>query len=101
MTRDESLRPISRLHHDELMSCLIIKKGVQKKADILLLTNFTNIFWKDELQQHIEEEENMLIPFLEKNRLGNQFISIMKTDNQIIRSVFDRLNIFDRRHKVF
>ncbi len=101
MTKDEILTPLSRLHQDELMSCLIIKKGVQKNADILLLTDFTNSFWKDELQQHIEQEEQVLIPFLVKHRFEDRFIRIMKTDNLIIQSIFERLNTFDRRHKVF
>ena len=101
MKRDKSLTPFSWQHHDELLSCLLIKKGVQKKADISLLTYFTNIFWKDDLQKHIETEENVLIPFLLKHRFEGKYLNIMKTDNSIIHSVFDRLNKFDHRHKVF
>lgn len=101
MKRDESLRPLSWQHHDELLSCLLIKKGVQKKADISLLKDFTNIFWKDDLKKNIEAEESILLPFLVKHRLDGRFINILKTDNSIIQSVFDRLNSFDDRHKVF
>ena len=101
MKRDNSLKPLSWQHHDELLSCLLIKKGVEKKADISLLTDFTNIFWKDDLQKHIEAEENILIPFLVKRQFEYKYLSMMKTDNSIIQSVFDRLNKFDHRHKVF
>ncbi len=101
MKRDNNLKSTSWQHHDELLSCLLIKKGVQKKADISLLTDFTNIFWKDDLQKHIEAEETILIPFLAKHRFEDKYISMMKTDNSIIKSVFDRLNKFDHRHKVF
>ncbi|MEJ7768390.1 MAG: hemerythrin domain-containing protein [Chitinophagaceae bacterium] len=101
MKRDKSLQPLSLQHHDELLSCLLIKKGVQKKAAIVLLADFTNAFWKDDLQKHINAEEELLIPFLVKNKFENRYINIMRTDHSIIRSVFDRLNTFDNRHKVF
>jgi hemerythrin superfamily protein len=101
MKRNINLIPSSWQHHDELLSCLLIKKGVQKNADLALLTDFTNIFWKDDLQKHIEVEEKILFPFLVKHRFDNKYISMMKTDNSLITSVFERLTIFDNRHKVF
>lgn len=101
MKRDQSLQPLSIQHHEELLSCLLIKKGVQKKADIVTLTDFTNSFWKDDLKKHIDAEEELLIPFLVKHKFENRYINIMKTDHSIIRSVLDRLNSFDNRHKVF
>jgi hypothetical protein len=101
MKRDNNLKPTSWQHHDELLSCLLIKKGVQKKTDIKTLTDFTNMFWRDDLKKHIDAEETILIPFLVKHRFEDKYIRIMKTDNSIIQSVFDRLNKFDHRHKVF
>lgn len=101
MKRDNSVKSSSWEHPDELLSCLLIKKGVQKKADISTLTDFTNTFWKNDLQKHIETEETVLIPFLVKHRFEDEYINMLKTDNSIIKSVFDRLNKFDHRHKVF
>lgn len=95
------MQPISRQHHDELLSCLLIKKGVNKKADIRLLTDFTNTFWNNDLKTHIEAEENILIPFLIKHKFENRYINMLKTDHAIIKSVHERLNVFDHRHKVF
>ena len=92
---------MSRQHHDELLSCLLIKKGVNKKADLKLLTDFTNLFWKDDFLKHIKAEEEILIPFLVKHRFEDRFINILKTDHSMIHAVLDRLNTFDRRHKIF
>ena len=92
---------MSRQHHDELLSCLLIKKGVNKKADIKLLTDFTNQFWKDDLLKHINAEEEILIPFLVKHQFENRFINILKSDHTMIHAVLDRLNVFDHRHKTF
>ncbi len=101
MKRSDSLQPLSRQHHDELLSCLLIKKGVNKKADLKLLTDFTNIFWKEDFIKHIKAEEEILIPFLVKHRFEDRFINILKTDHSMIHAVLDRLNTFDRRHKIF
>ena len=101
MKRSESLQPLSRQHHDELLSCLLIKKGVNKKADVKVLADFTNLFWKDDFIKHIKAEEEILIPFLVKHRFENRFINMLKTDHIMINAVLDRLNTFDRRHKTF
>lgn len=96
-----NIQPLSRQHHDELMSCLMIKKGVSKKADIAVLTDFTNTFWNQDLKNHIEAEETILIPFLVKHKFENRYINMVKTDHAIIKSIHERLNKFDHRHKVF
>ena len=101
MQRDKNLQPLSVQHHNELLSCLLIKKGVQKEADIKTLMDFTNVFWKDDLKKHMETEEEVLIPFLVKHKFEDRFIKIIKTDHSIIRSILERLNTFDRRHRIF
>lgn len=101
MKRSNGLQPLSRQHHDELLSCLLIKKGVSKKADLKVLTDFTNLFWKDDLTKHIKAEEEILLPFLVKHRFENRFINILKTDHSLINVLIDRLNTFDKRHKLF
>lgn len=101
MKRDNNLQPLSRRHHDELMSCLLIKKGVQKKADLAVLTDFTNIFWKDDLKKLMEAEVNILIPFLVQHRFEDRYINMIRTDHSLFESIMDRMNTFDRRHKIF
>lgn len=100
MQRSKSLYPLSWQHHDELLCCLLIKKGVQNKADISVLTDFTNIFWKEDLKSHMDAEEDILIPFLVKHRFEARYINMIKTDHSIIQSILTRLNTFDHRLKV-
>jgi hemerythrin-like domain-containing protein len=101
MKRDQNLQPLSKQHHDELLSCLLIKKGVRKLADLAVLTDFTNIFWKDDLKKHIQIEQDILIPFLIRHRFEPRYINILTTDHSILQSILDRLNVYDRRHRVF
>ncbi len=100
MKRSINLQPLSKHHHDELLGCLIIKKGVQKNADIIILKDFTNKFWNDHLKNHLDLEENVLIPFLVKHGFENRYIKMLRTDHLIINVVLERLNKFDSRPKV-
>jgi hypothetical protein len=101
MKRDENIQPLSRQHHDELLGCLLIKKGVRKEADIAVLTDFTNIFWKDDLKKHLQIEQDVLIPFLIRHKFEARYINILQTDHSILQSILERLNVYDRRHRVF
>ncbi|MEJ7738569.1 MAG: hemerythrin domain-containing protein [Chitinophagaceae bacterium] len=101
MKRDKSLQPLSWQHHNELMSCVLIKKGVKKEADIVLLTDFTNTFWKDDLKKQITVEEEILIPFLVRHQVEDRYINMIRTDHSIFHSILERLNTFDQRHRVF
>jgi hemerythrin-like domain-containing protein len=60
MKRDAHLQPLSRQHHNALMAVLLLKKGVQKKADIKVMQDFILTVWNDELQPHFEAEEKWL-----------------------------------------
>src|SRR5438105_5880907 len=100
MQTSKNGQPSTWQHENDLLSCLLIKKGIQKKADIVLLTDFTNTFWKDHLKKHIDLEQNILIPFLVRHRFENRYINMIKTDHALIESILERLNKFDHRHKV-
>ena len=60
MKRNTHLQPLSRQHHNALMAVLLLKKGVQKKADIQVMQDFILTVWNDELQPHFEAEEKWL-----------------------------------------
>ncbi|XVJ65484.1 MAG: hemerythrin domain-containing protein [Lacibacter sp.] len=60
MKRDAHLQPLSRQHHNALMAVLLLKKGVQKKAEIQVMQDFILTVWNDELQPHFEAEEKWL-----------------------------------------
>jgi hemerythrin-like domain-containing protein len=60
MKRHKELQPLSRQHHNALMAVLLLKKGVQKKADVQVMQDFILFVWKDELMPHFEQEEQWL-----------------------------------------
>lgn len=60
MKRDTHLQPLSRQHHNALMAVLLLKKGVQKNAEVQVMQDFILAVWKDELQFHFEAEEKWL-----------------------------------------
>lgn len=101
MKRDENLQPLSRQHHDELMSCLLIRKGVEKKANVADIKGFVNKFWEEDLLRNIEKEENILLPFLIKHSFDGTYINLLRNDHEILKSLLARINTFDQRHRIF
>jgi len=60
MKRDVHLQPLSRQHHNALMAVLLLKKGVQKQADVTVMKDFILFIWENELVHHFEAEEQWL-----------------------------------------
>jgi hypothetical protein len=56
MKRDVHLQPLSRQHHNALMAVLLLKKGVQKQADVTVMKDFILFIWEHELVHHFEAE---------------------------------------------
>jgi hypothetical protein len=54
MKRTEQLYPLSWQHHNGLMAVLLLKKGVQKKADVAVMKDFINSIRHEELDEHFE-----------------------------------------------
>ncbi|WP_407520643.1 hemerythrin domain-containing protein [Lacibacter sp. MH-610] len=76
MKRDTNLQPLSRQHHNALMAVLLLKKGVQKKAEVQVMQDFILTVWKDELQTHFEAEEKWLPA---------------ATDEPVLKSIHERM----------
>ena len=60
--RSEELQPLSRQHHNGLLFCLLLKKGLKKSADPSVMQDFIQWFWYHDLQHHFKLEENFLMP---------------------------------------
>lgn len=101
MKRDVALQPLSHQHHNELMGCLLIKKGVKKQADKKVLKDFTLRFWKDDLQQHLHTEESVLFPWLQRHHFEDQLITVLRRDHDTIRTVAERVETQDNGYTVF
>jgi hemerythrin-like domain-containing protein len=62
LKRSEALQPLSRQHHNGLLFCLLLGKGIKKQSDPEVMGAFIQEFWYKDLQHHFELEEQYLDP---------------------------------------
>lgn len=91
MKRDVNLQPLSRHHHDALMACLMIEKGVRKNADLKVLQDFTRQVWEKDINNHFVLEENYLVPHLRQNRFPEYIIQSLLRDHELLRVLSQRI----------
>jgi hemerythrin-like domain-containing protein len=90
MKRHDNLQDLSRQHHNELLACLLLKKGVKKQADLKVMQDFTKQFWHNDLKHHVALEEKKLIPFLQDQPALKKYVHVLHNDHQLIERIFDR-----------
>ena len=93
MKRSESLQSYSREHHDALMFCLLLKKGVRRNVALTTLKDFIHQFWQHDLEPHFLSEEKVLVPLLERFQFPLNIISSIKLDHDIIRTIQHRIDM--------
>lgn len=103
------LQPLSRQHHNGLLFCFFIEKGIKKHADKILMKDFCMYFWENDLQHHFEIEEINLAKFSSYDLL-REGISRMLDEHLYIRkffqnpevlieySIFDQLQLLIDKH---
>ena len=99
MKRDSALQPLSHQHHNALTGCLLIKKGVQKKADKKILKDFVQRLYKDDLLQHLDAEEKFVFPMLD--RIDAHYRSIAQADHERIRVLGERVNVHEDGYALY
>ena len=62
LKRSQQLAPLSREHHDGLLFAWKIKQGIEKKATLEAMRNYTLWFWRHHIKPHFFQEEKILIP---------------------------------------
>ena len=58
------MTPLSKDHHDGLLFAWKIKQGLKNGTDIRLIAEYVQWFWKNHLEEHFREEEQILAPHL-------------------------------------
>lgn len=91
MKRSEELYPLSWQHHNGLMAVLLLKKGVQKKADVAIMVQFIQQIRKEELDEHFEAEEKTLNLFSDKYHRLRMLYQKMIEEHAAIRQCFREL----------
>jgi iron-sulfur cluster repair protein YtfE (RIC family) len=74
--RSKQLTPLSKDHHDGLLFAWKIRQGLKNEADVRLIAEYVQWFWKNHLEQHFREEEQILAPHL-------------PADNELLKQMFD------------
>lgn len=90
MKRHDNLQPLSRQHHNELMACLLLRKGIKKKADLGIMQDFIRQFWKADLSEHVALEERKLIPFLMSYSDFRSYAAILHNEHELIQHIYER-----------
>ena len=74
--RSKQLTPLSKDHHDGLLFAWKIRQGLKHGADNNVIAEYVQWFWKNHLQEHFREEEQILAPHL-------------PSDNELLKQMFD------------
>ena len=85
MKRDESLKSLSRDHHQGLLLCWKIRTGL-KNAHHTRVKKYTDYFFKEHLLPHFKLEEKYIFPLLgEESTLVQEAL----LDHHKLRSLFE------------
>ena len=71
----------------------LTKKGINKRTDPRTLKDFTLHFWNNDLEPHINKEEEKLLPYLAKRRFNKEQIDMLKADHELIRIIIERIRM--------
>jgi len=91
MKREVSLQPLSSQHHDTLMACLMIEKGVRKNTDLKVLQDFTRQLWEKDVHKLMILEESHLVPYLRQKKFPEYIIQSLLRDHELLRILSARI----------
>ena len=86
--RSQQLTPLSKDHHDGLLFAWKIKQGLKNGADTKVVAEYVQWFWNNHLQEHFNEEEQILAPHLPPE---NELLQQMLDEHQEIEAMI-RIN---------
>src|SRR6187551_1260376 len=86
--RSKQLTPLSKDHHDGLLFAWKIKQGLKNGADTKVVAEYVQWFWNNHLQEHFNEEEQILAPHLPPE---NELLQQMLDEHQEIEAMI-RIN---------
>jgi len=86
MKRHKQLQTLSRQHHNGLLAALLLKKGIAKGANEKLMSDFILDFWKQDLEEHFNSEEEILLPALVNTTFDNNLNERLLKEHEMLRS---------------
>ena len=91
--RSDELQPLSRQHHNGLLFCLLLKKGMAKQADMEVMKEFIQDFWYKDLHHHFDLEENYLTPLQKQYQLLSEPLQRMVNEHYELKNVINEISI--------
>jgi hemerythrin superfamily protein len=101
MEHSKSLQVLSWQHKEDRLKCREFLKDIQQQRDKSAIRQRIVQFWKNELQKHVDAEEAILFPFLQKHQFSYNYISILKREHDTIRLLAERLNRNDEDYYLY
>lgn len=91
MEHTRTLQMLSRQHKEDRLKCRELLKDIQQQRDKQVLQHHIIQFWKNELQKHVDAEDAILFPFLQKHHFSRDFVNTLKREHDTIRLLAERL----------
>jgi hemerythrin-like domain-containing protein len=90
MKRVEALQPLSHQHHNSLMACLLLKKGIANNTSPSTLNDFLSKFFREDIEPHFEAEEKHLFPLVDQFKPA--YAKILRSDHMLLRVLASRFH---------
>ena len=82
MKRNEHIVLLSKDHHFGLLCSWKIEQGLNKKVELKRIADYVDYFWKNHLDEHFEQEEQILFPY-SNDEYNNQ----IKTEHTVLKKM--------------
>lgn len=90
MKRHPHLQPLSRQHHNGLLIALLLSKGLKKGSSPDVMMDFIAENWKEDLREHFELEEKVLIPALGNTSFDKKLTDQLLAEHHEIRELVQK-----------
>lgn len=91
--RTEQLQPLSRQHHNGLLFCLLLQKGIKRKAPLDQMQEFIQWFWFKDLEHHFELEEVHLMPLQKQYEVLNEPLERMLKEHYNLKDIINENSV--------
>lgn len=101
MEHIKALQVLSRQHKEDRLKCREFMRDIQQQRDKTTIRQRIIQFWKNELQKHVDAEEAILFPFLQKHHFSFNFMNVLKREHDTIRLLAERLSRYDEDYYLY
>lgn len=92
MKRSEYLKTLSWEHHDGLVVSFRLQQGIKKEVHPDEMAQYIIHTWTSELKHHFWQEEQIIIPILNKSEKGKELVNQMQSDHNKIDQIVKKID---------